>query len=70
MELKTVVEEVQLEVKREESKRCELQLQYTKDRCAWELERAELKCRIAQVRLHYMILYDTTLYDTTLHYTI
>nr|XP_046188840.1 mucin-5AC-like isoform X2 [Oncorhynchus gorbuscha] len=49
LDLKTVVEEVQLEVKREESKRCELQLQYTKDRCAWELERAELKCRIAQL---------------------
>ncbi|XP_031674857.1 uncharacterized protein LOC109885591, partial [Oncorhynchus kisutch] len=49
LDLKTVVEEVQLEVKREESKRSELQLQYTKDRCAWELERAELKCRIAQL---------------------
>ncbi|CDQ87049.1 unnamed protein product, partial [Oncorhynchus mykiss] len=53
LDLKTVVEEVQLEVKREESKRCELQLQYTKDRCAWELERAELKCRIAQATRSY-----------------
>lgn len=50
MDLKTLLEEVQSEVKREESKRSELQLQYTKDQCAWELERAELKCRIAQVR--------------------
>lgn len=50
LDLKTLLEEVQSEVKREESKRSELQLQYTKDQCAWELERAELKCRIAQVR--------------------
>ncbi|XP_071251686.1 uncharacterized protein [Salvelinus alpinus] len=49
LDLKTVVEEVQLEVKREEAKRSELQLQYTKDTCAWQLERAELKCRIAQL---------------------
>ncbi|KAI4904070.1 hypothetical protein NFI96_033889 [Prochilodus magdalenae] len=49
LDLKAVLEEVQLEVKREEGKRSELQLQYTKDRCAWELERTELKCRIAQL---------------------
>lgn len=49
LDLKTVLEEVQAEVKREEEKRSELQLQYTRDRCAWELERAELKCRIAQL---------------------
>lgn len=49
LDLKTVLDEVQLEVKREEEKRSELQLQYTRDRCAWELEKAELKCRIAQV---------------------
>ncbi|XP_007257323.3 uncharacterized protein KIAA0408 isoform X1 [Astyanax mexicanus] len=49
LDLKSVLEEVQLEVKREEGKRSELQLQYTKDRCAWELERADLKCRIAQL---------------------
>lgn len=49
LDLKTVLEDVQLEVKREEEKRSELQLQYTRDRCAWELEKAELKCRIAQV---------------------
>ncbi|KAJ8290888.1 hypothetical protein GJAV_G00018860 [Gymnothorax javanicus] len=49
LDLKSVLEEVQLEVKREEKKRNELQLQYTKDRCAWDLERAELKCRIAQL---------------------
>nr|XP_046255731.1 protein SOGA3a isoform X2 [Scatophagus argus] len=49
LDLKTVLEEVQLEVKREEEKRSELQLQYTRDRCAWELEKAELKCRIAQL---------------------
>ncbi|XP_068179417.1 uncharacterized protein KIAA0408-like isoform X2 [Antennarius striatus] len=49
LDLKTVLEEVQLEVKREEEKRSELQLQYTRDRCSWELEKAELKCRIAQL---------------------
>ena len=49
LDLKTVLEEVQTEVKREEEKRSELHLQYTRDRCAWELEKAELKCRIAQV---------------------
>ncbi|KAG7336228.1 hypothetical protein KOW79_000921 [Hemibagrus wyckioides] len=49
LDLKTLLEEVQSEVKREESKRSELQLQYTKDQCAWELEKAELKCRIAQL---------------------
>ncbi|KAM4633448.1 protein SOGA3a isoform 2-T2 [Polymixia lowei] len=49
LDLKSVLEEVQLEVKREEEKRSELQLQYTRDRCAWELEKAELKCRIVQL---------------------
>lgn len=49
LDLKTVLEEVQAEVKREEEKRSELQLQYTRDRCAWELEKAELQCRIAQL---------------------
>lgn len=47
--MKTVLEEVQLEVKREEEKRSELQLQYTRDKWSWELEKAELKCRIVQV---------------------
>ncbi|XP_043973814.1 protein SOGA3a [Gambusia affinis] len=49
LDLKTVLEEVQAEVKKEEEKRSDLQLQYTRDRCAWELEKAELKCRIAQL---------------------
>lgn len=49
LDLKTVLEEVQLEVKKEEEKRSELQLLYTRDRCSWELEKAELKCRIVQV---------------------
>lgn len=49
LDLKTVLEEVQAEVKREEEKRNELQLHYTRDKCAWEVEKAELKCRIAQV---------------------
>ncbi|XP_063736420.1 uncharacterized protein LOC134862417 isoform X2 [Eleginops maclovinus] len=49
LDLKTVLDEVQVEVKREEEKRSELQLQYTRDRCAWDLEKAELKCRIAQL---------------------
>ncbi|CAL8289559.1 unnamed protein product [Merluccius merluccius] len=51
LDLKTVLEDVQGEVKREEEKRSELQLQYTRDRCAWELEKAELKSRIAQVQI-------------------
>ncbi|KAJ8411477.1 hypothetical protein AAFF_G00162850 [Aldrovandia affinis] len=51
LDLKSVLEEVQVEVKREETERNELQLQYTKDRCAWDLERAELKCRIAQLEV-------------------
>lgn len=49
LELKCVLEEVQSGVKREESKRGELELQYTQDRCAWELERSELKSRITQL---------------------
>ncbi|XP_072316081.1 uncharacterized protein [Eucyclogobius newberryi] len=49
LDLKTVLDEVQVEVKREEEKRNELQLQYTRDRCSWELEKAELKRRIAQL---------------------
>ncbi|KAM8826665.1 uncharacterized protein KIAA0408-like isoform 4-T4 [Synchiropus picturatus] len=49
LDLKTVLEEVQLELKREEEKRSELQLQYARDRCAWEQEKAELKCRIVQL---------------------
>ncbi|XP_034058584.1 uncharacterized protein LOC117537463 isoform X2 [Gymnodraco acuticeps] len=49
LDLKTVLEDVQVEVKREEEKRSELQLQYTRDRCAWDLEKADLKCRIAQL---------------------
>ncbi|XP_077577336.1 uncharacterized protein LOC144199525 isoform X2 [Stigmatopora nigra] len=49
LDMKTVLEEVQVEVKREEEKRSDLQTLYTKDRCAWELERAELKSRIAQL---------------------
>ncbi|XP_029694237.1 uncharacterized protein KIAA0408 isoform X5 [Takifugu rubripes] len=49
LDMKTVLEEVQLEVKREEEKRSELQLQYTRDKCSWELEKAELKRRIAQL---------------------
>ncbi|XP_042346051.1 protein SOGA3a isoform X2 [Plectropomus leopardus] len=51
LDLKTVLEEVQAEVKREEEKRSELQLQYTRDRCAWELEKAELQSRIAQLEV-------------------
>ncbi|XP_062255793.1 uncharacterized protein LOC133965327 isoform X1 [Platichthys flesus] len=49
LDLKTVLEEVQAEVKKEEEKRSELQLQYTRDRCAWELEKAELKISIVQL---------------------
>ncbi|XP_076137361.1 uncharacterized protein LOC143119624 [Alosa pseudoharengus] len=51
LDLKSILDEVQLEVKKEETKRSELQLQYMKDRCAWELERADLKCRIVQLEV-------------------
>lgn len=47
--MKSVLEEVQSEVKREESKRSDLELCYIKDRCAWQLERVELMSRITQV---------------------
>jgi len=50
LDLKCVLEEVQSGVKREESRRGELELQNIKDRCAWEVERSELKRRITQVR--------------------
>ncbi|XP_052003737.1 uncharacterized protein KIAA0408-like isoform X2 [Xyrauchen texanus] len=49
LDLRSVLEEVQTGAKREESKRSELELQYMKDRGAWELERAELKSRITQL---------------------
>ncbi|XP_052000651.1 protein SOGA3a isoform X1 [Xyrauchen texanus] len=49
LDLKSVLEEVQSGVKREESKRSDLELQYMKDQCSWELERAELKSRITQL---------------------
>ncbi|XP_067248097.1 protein SOGA3a [Chanodichthys erythropterus] len=51
LDLKCVLEEVQSGVKREESKRGELELQYIQDRCAWELERSELKRRITQLEV-------------------
>ncbi|XP_033860125.2 protein SOGA3a isoform X1 [Acipenser ruthenus] len=47
LDLKSVLEEVQSELKQEATRRSDLQQLYTRDRCAWELERAELKCRIA-----------------------
>ncbi|MGH0161970.1 UNVERIFIED_CONTAM: hypothetical protein FKN15_041795 [Acipenser sinensis] len=47
LDFKSVLEEVQSELKKEETRRSDLQQLYTRDRCAWELERAELKCRIA-----------------------
>ncbi|KAK7157227.1 hypothetical protein R3I93_008643 [Phoxinus phoxinus] len=49
LDLKCVLEEVQSGVKREESRRGELELQNIKDRCAWEVERSELKRRITQL---------------------
>ncbi|XP_041107161.1 protein SOGA3a isoform X2 [Polyodon spathula] len=47
LDLKSVLQEVQSEIKKEETRRSDLQQLYTRDRCAWELERAELNCRIA-----------------------
>ncbi|XP_072572327.1 protein SOGA3a isoform X2 [Paramormyrops kingsleyae] len=49
LDLKSVLEDVQQEVKREEARRRELQVLYAKDRCAWEAERADLHSRIAQL---------------------
>ncbi|XP_057197179.1 protein SOGA3a isoform X2 [Triplophysa rosa] len=51
LDMKSVLEEVQFEVKREESKRSELELRYIKDRCAWQLERAGLMSRITQLEV-------------------
>lgn len=51
LDLKSVLEEVQSEVKHEESKRSKLELHYIKDRCAWKLERAELMSRITQLEV-------------------
>ncbi|GCC23736.1 hypothetical protein chiPu_0002134 [Chiloscyllium punctatum] len=50
-DLKSVLEGVQLKVKEEEDQRAELQQQYSSDKYAWELERAELKCRIEQLEV-------------------
>ncbi|XP_038655711.1 protein SOGA3a isoform X6 [Scyliorhinus canicula] len=51
LDLKSILESVQVKVKKEEDQRAELQHQYSSDKYAWELERAELKCRIGQLEL-------------------
>uniref|UniRef100_H3A2Z6 MTCL family member 3 n=1 Tax=Latimeria chalumnae TaxID=7897 RepID=H3A2Z6_LATCH len=48
LDLRSVLAVVQTELRKEEQRRSDLQLQYSNDKCAWELEKAELKCRIAQ----------------------
>lgn len=49
LDLKSLLQVVQIQLKKEERKHSSAQLQYAKDRCAWELERAELKSCIAQL---------------------
>ncbi|XP_043920035.1 uncharacterized protein KIAA0408 homolog isoform X2 [Protopterus annectens] len=49
LELKSTLEAVQTELRKEERRRTDLQQQYSNDRFGWELERAELKCRITQL---------------------
>ncbi|XP_006006803.1 uncharacterized protein KIAA0408 isoform X2 [Latimeria chalumnae] len=49
LDLRSVLAVVQTELRKEEQRRSDLQLQYSNDKCAWELEKAELKCRIAQL---------------------
>ncbi|XP_069090939.1 uncharacterized protein KIAA0408 homolog [Pleurodeles waltl] len=49
LDLKSLLQVVQIQLRREEKKNSSVQLQYAKDRCAWELERAELKYYIAQL---------------------
>ncbi|XP_041044703.1 uncharacterized protein KIAA0408-like isoform X1 [Carcharodon carcharias] len=51
LDLRTILEGVQVKVKKEEDQRAELQHQYSSDKYAWELERAELKCRIGQLEV-------------------
>ncbi|XP_048386966.1 uncharacterized protein KIAA0408-like isoform X2 [Stegostoma tigrinum] len=50
-DLTSVLEGVQLKVKEEEDQRAELQHQYSSDKYVWDLERAELKCRIEQLEV-------------------
>ncbi|XP_067840672.1 uncharacterized protein KIAA0408-like isoform X2 [Heptranchias perlo] len=49
LDLRSILEGVQVEIKKEEDQRAELQRQYSSDKYAWELERTELKCRIGQI---------------------
>ncbi|XP_016391272.1 uncharacterized protein KIAA0408-like isoform X1 [Sinocyclocheilus rhinocerous] len=70
LDLKCVLEEVQSGVKREESKRGELELQYVKDRCAWDLERSELKSRISQLEARGCSLVVETVKSPDLGYTL
>ncbi|XP_078068963.1 protein SOGA3a [Mustelus asterias] len=51
LDLRSILEGVQAKVKKEEDQRAKLQHQYSSDKCAWELERAELKCRIGELEL-------------------
>ncbi|XP_072355338.1 protein SOGA3a isoform X6 [Scyliorhinus torazame] len=51
LDLRSILESVQVKVKKEEDQRAELQHQYSSDKYVWELERAELKCRIGQLEL-------------------
>ncbi|XP_016111035.1 uncharacterized protein KIAA0408-like isoform X2 [Sinocyclocheilus grahami] len=70
LDLKCVLEEVQSGVKREESKRGELELQYVKDRCAWDLERSELKSRISQLEARGCSLVVETVRSPDLGHTL
>ncbi|XP_067874268.1 uncharacterized protein KIAA0408-like isoform X1 [Heterodontus francisci] len=51
LDLRSILEGVQVKVQKEEDQRAELQHQYSTDKYAWELERTELKYRIAQLEV-------------------
>ncbi|XP_068558123.1 microtubule cross-linking factor 1 isoform X2 [Cebidichthys violaceus] len=47
--LRTLLEEFQMELQEEESRRCQLQQSYANDKAAWEVKWAEMKCQFAQL---------------------
>lgn len=49
--LKTLLEDLRLELREDEHARLRLQQQYASDKAAWDMEWAMLKCRLEQVPL-------------------
>lgn len=47
--LKTLLEDLRLELREDEHARLRLQQQYASDKAAWDMEWAMLKCRLEQV---------------------